>query len=135
LETAFERRLAALSLAQLDNLGDDRGSRYETLAQLYSHVFVVQDSPRLPAETQAVLLSAIRALVAREPLAPSLKTLRARLTQFERAAGRRRPAARVRSPEQLPEGQMRMRALTRVWRSTGAQWPGRVPGYPISHSA
>jgi len=86
LQTAFERRLAALSLAQLGDLGDDRGSRYETLARLYSHVFLVQDSPRLPAETQVVLLNAIRALVAREPLAPSLRTLRAQLTQFERAA-------------------------------------------------
>ncbi len=85
LQTAFEEQLAALSLAQLGT-GDDRESRYEALATVYGHVFLVQDSPRLPAETQATLLSAIQALVTDEPLAPTLETLRAQLTKFGQAA-------------------------------------------------
>jgi hypothetical protein len=72
-------------LNQLNSLGDNQGSRYETLARLYGHIFLVQDSPRLPARAQATLLGAVQALVAGEPLAPPLKTLRAQLTQFRRA--------------------------------------------------
>ncbi len=86
LQTAFEGRLAALSLTQLDGLGDDRESRYEVLAGVYSHLFLVQDSPRLPEQTQTTLLGAVQALVTGKPLAPPLKTLRAQLTEFRRAA-------------------------------------------------
>lgn len=88
LQTTFEQRLADLSLRQLNRLGDDQGSRYETLARIYGHIFLVQDSPHLPVQTQATLLHAVQALIAGKPLAPPLKTLRAQLTQFERATHR-----------------------------------------------
>ena len=85
LQTAFEEQLAALSLTRLGE-GDDRESRYEALATVYGQIFLVQDSPRLPEETQATLLSAIQALVTDQPIAPLLKTLRAQLTEFGSAA-------------------------------------------------
>ena len=100
LQTSFERQLATLGLAGLDVLGDDRESRYETLARLYSYVLVVQDSPRLPAATQTNLLGAIQALVAGEPPAPALEAVRAQFTQFRRAAQRTPPViAQIRAPQ------------------------------------
>ena len=68
LQTAFEARLAALALTRLDRPGDDVGSRYRTLADLYSYVFLVQDSPRLPPETRSGVLSTIGALVEGRPV-------------------------------------------------------------------
>ncbi len=85
LQTTFEEQLAALSLTRLGE-GDDRESRYEALATVYGQIFLVQDSPRLPEQTQATLLSAIQALVTDEAIAPLLETLRAQLTEFGQAA-------------------------------------------------
>ena len=102
LQTAFEGRLAALSLTRLERLGDDRESRYETLAGVYGHVFLVQDSPRLPPETQATLLGAIQALVTDKPLAPPLESLRAQLSEFERAARSSRKARPASVAEAAP---------------------------------
>lgn len=86
LQAAFERRLATRSLTELGALGEDREDRYRTLAQLYGYIFLVQDSPRLPAQTQATLVATIQRLVAGEALEPSLETLRAQLERFAEAA-------------------------------------------------
>lgn len=86
LQTAFEGRLAALALDRLDRPGDDLGSRYRTLAELYSHVFLVQDSPRLPPETRVGVLNTIRALVEGRPVDDGLTLLRGQLERFRRSA-------------------------------------------------
>lgn len=95
LQTGFEQRLATRSLAELTALSElpatDRGGVYERLSQLYSHVFVVQDSPRLPAQTQSTIVEAIRLHIAREPLEASLSALRAQLQSFQSAAAAAQP--------------------------------------------
>lgn len=96
LQSTFETRLAALSITQLDTLGGDLENRYQTLAQLYSYVFLVQDSPRLPPETRSTVLATIRSLIAEEPIDDTLGLLRAQLEAFARsaaAAGDPAPAA------------------------------------------
>lgn len=95
LQTAFEARLGALSLARLEALENDREGRYETLASLYNYLFLVQDSPRLPPETQATLLSAIDRLVAGEAQEGALTTLRAQLERFAAAATEAAAAAQA----------------------------------------
>lgn len=104
LQTTFEERLAALSLSQLDRLSDDREGRYEVLADVYGHIFLVQDSPRLPAQAQTTLLNAVQALVTDQPLAPPLATLRAQLTEFENAARAQAPDRAVR-PDTAPRSE------------------------------
>lgn len=86
LQRAFERRLAGLGLARLEAIGETREARYETLAELYSYLFLVQDSPRLPPDTQATLLGAIDQLVAGEAQKRALTTLREQLRSFAAAA-------------------------------------------------
>ena len=92
LQLTFEKRLAARSLQQLKTLRDlpettgTRDTRYELLGQLYSHVFLIQDSPRLPSPTQTTVLDAIQALIARRTLEPSLTTLQTQLQDFQRAS-------------------------------------------------
>lgn len=90
LQLSFERRLAARSLMRLSTLTtpppEGRGARYETLAQLYGYIFLVQDSPRLPASAQRTVLSAIQALIAGRPLEPALGTLKTELQTFGAAA-------------------------------------------------
>lgn len=106
LQAAFERRLAARSLAELGALGEDREARYRTLAQLYGYIFLVQDSPRLPAQTQATLVATIERLVAGEALEPSLTTLRAQLERFAEAAaatGRSRPTGEGVADRETPD--------------------------------
>ncbi len=104
LQLTFEGRLAARSLRQLGALTtpppEGRGARYETLAQLYGYVFLVQDSPRLPATTQQTVLSAIQTLIAGQPLEPALRTLRTELQAFGAAA--KAAQARLAAP---PAGQ------------------------------
>ena len=86
LQTAFETRLAALALARLDTPGGDLESRYRTLAELYSYVFLVQDSPRLPPETRTSVLNTIRALVEGRPVGDGFTLLRGQLERFLRNA-------------------------------------------------
>jgi hypothetical protein len=108
LQAAFERRLAARSLAELDALGQSREARYRTLAQLYGYIFLVQDSPRLPAQTQTTLVAAIQQLVAGEALEPSLETLRAQLERFAEAAAassRSRPTGAVVADPETPDSE------------------------------
>lgn len=108
LQAAFERRLAARSLAELGALGESREARYRTLAQLYGYIFLVQDSPRLPEQTQTTLVATIQRLVAGEALEPSLETLRAQLERFAEAAaasGRSRPARAVVADPETPDSE------------------------------
>ena len=86
LQTAFEARLAALALTRLDTPGDDLESRYRTLADLYSYVFLVQDSPRLLPETRTSVLNTIRALVEGRPVDDGFTLLRGQLERFLRNA-------------------------------------------------
>ncbi len=86
LQTAFEARLAALALTRLDTPGDDLESRYRTLAELYSYVFLVQDSPRLLPETRTSVLNTIRALVEGRPVDDGFTLLRGQLERFLRNA-------------------------------------------------
>ena len=88
LQGAFEARLAGRGLEQLDAFGSDLGSRYRALAQVYSYVFLVQDSPRLPPETRDTVVGTIRALVSAQPTEQGVKLLRAQLTGFARNAER-----------------------------------------------
>lgn len=86
LQTAFEARLAALALTRLDTPGDDLEGRYRTLAELYSYVFLVQDSPRLPPETRTSVLNTIRSLVEGRPVDDGFALLRGQLERFLRSA-------------------------------------------------
>ena len=88
LQGAFEARLAARGLEQLDAFGGDLENRYRTLAQLYSYVFLVQDSPRLPPKTRDTVVGTIRALVAERPTDEGISLLKAQLTGFSRGAER-----------------------------------------------
>ncbi len=88
LQGAFEARLAARGLAQLGTFGGNLEDRYRTLAQLYSYIFLVQDSPRLPPKTQDTVIGTIRALVAERPIDEGISLLRAQLTGFARRAER-----------------------------------------------
>ncbi len=89
LQLTFEKRLAVRSQQQLENLRalpeSDRDARYEVLAQLYSHVFLIQDSPRLPANAQTNLVDAIQALIAGESIEANLGTLQTQLETFQSA--------------------------------------------------
>ena len=86
LQTAFEARLATLALTRLDTPGGDLESRYRTLAELYSYVFLVQDSPRLLPETRTTVLNTIRALVEDRPVDDGFALLRGQLERFLRNA-------------------------------------------------
>lgn len=86
LQGAFEARLAALALTRLEVSGSDLGSRYRALAQVYSYVFLVQDSPRLAPETRTTVLNTIRALVAEQPVDEGLARLRGQLGELARNA-------------------------------------------------
>lgn len=88
LQGAFEARLAARSLEQLGTFGGDLGNRYRTLAQLYSYIFLVQDSPRLPPKTRDTVFGTIQALVAERPTDAGIRLLQAQLTGFSRRAER-----------------------------------------------
>lgn len=107
LQSAFERRLAVRGLAQLDGFGGDLGSRYGTLAQLYSYVFLVQDSPRLPPQTRDTVIGTIRSLVAERPTDEGVTLLRAQLEGFSRNAERaeRSAGAAAQNPVQGSESQ------------------------------
>ena len=88
LQGTFEARLAARSLEELGTFGGDLENRYRTLAQLYSYIFLVQDSPRLPLKTRDTVVGTIRALVAERPTDEGISLLQAQLTGFARAAER-----------------------------------------------
>ncbi len=88
LQGAFEARLAARSLEQLGTFGGDLGNRYRTLAQLYSYIFLVQDSPRLPLKTRDTVFGTIQALVAERPTDAGIRLLQTQLTGFSRRAER-----------------------------------------------
>lgn len=128
LQTAFEARLAALALARLDAPGDDLESRYRTLAELYSYVFLVQDSPRLLPETRVSVLNTIRALVEGRPVDDGFVLLRGQLERFLRnaeAAGRNTADAGT-----VPGGQTAQNeppTAQAVTTPTGAAAPVTVP--------
>ena len=88
LQGAFEARLAARGLEQLSTFGGTLGNRYRALAQLYSYVFLIQDSPRLPAKTRDTVVGTIRALVAGQPTDAGISLLKAQLTGLARSAER-----------------------------------------------
>ncbi len=88
LQVVFESRLAALSLEELGSFGGTLETRYRTLAQLYSYVFLVQDSPRLPPETRDTVVGTIRSLVAERPTDEGMSLLQTQLTEFAGAAQR-----------------------------------------------
>lgn len=95
LQGAFEARLAARSLEELGTFGGDLGTRYRTLAQLYSYVFLVQDSPRLPPKTRDTVVGTIRSLVAERPTDEGISLLQSQLTGFAQAAKRTEAAAQA----------------------------------------